>query len=304
MKNKILIVTSSYDRTCDYIINRYRNINFFRLNTDYFSTYKVSYDLSGFKITNSLGEEISTTSCKSIYYRKPASENLTGIIDSKYHTFSLKESHSLIDGIVESFSGPCLSKPSIMRRADNKILQIKIAQQVGFLIPKLTITNNKSEINKLEKNNTIVKPISIGSILNNNKKEYVQTNKYNPNINDDGLKYSPAYFQEYIKKDYEVRATFISKQDFTVKIISKNQVDWRKINNELKYELINIPKDIHKKCLAFMSQNSIYFGCFDFIVSDGDWYFLEMNANGQWAWLEFEVGCDISKAIVEYLNHD
>lgn len=304
MKNKILIITSSYDHTCDYIINRYSSINFFRLNTDYFSTYKVSFDLSGFKIENNLGEEINSANCKSIYYRKPASENLMNIIDSKYHAFSLKESLSLIDGIVESFSGRSLSKPSIMRRADNKILQVHIAQQTGFIIPELSITNNKLEVDKLGGDKTIVKPISVGYVSYDDKKEYVQTNEYNPNVNNDGLKYSPTYFQKYIKKDYEVRATFVLNQAFTVKIISKDEIDWRRKNNTLEYKLIDIPNDIYEKCLIFMSKNNINFGCFDFIVSDGEWYFLEMNANGQWAWLEFEVGCNISSAIVGYLNHD
>jgi len=44
------------------------------------------------------------------------------------------------------------------------------------------------------------------------------------------------------------------------------------------------------------------FGCFDFIVNNDEWYFLEMNSNGQWAWLEFETGSPISQEIVEYLN--
>ena len=44
------------------------------------------------------------------------------------------------------------------------------------------------------------------------------------------------------------------------------------------------------------------FGCFDFIIKDDLWFFLEMNANGQWAWLEFETGLNISGAIIDFLT--
>ncbi len=46
----------------------------------------------------------------------------------------------------------------------------------------------------------------------------------------------------------------------------------------------------------------IDFGCFDFIVFDNEWLFLEMNANGQWVWLEHKTGLNISKEIMRYLN--
>lgn len=304
MKNRILIITSSFDRTCDYIMARYKDIAFFRLNTDNFSNYRISYDLSGFRIKDSSGDEVNSANCKSIYYRKPASEDLTGVIDAQYQAFSHKESHSLIEGFVESFSGRCLSKPSVMRRADNKILQAYLAQRVGFIIPDLVITNDNLAISALEEHKTIVKPLSIGSVSYDNKKEYVQTNEYNLNINNDSLKYSPAYFQKYISKDYEVRATFVCEQVFSVKIESDNKIDWRKKNNNVNYEIFELPEEVYNKCLKFMAENNINFGCFDFIINQGTWYFLEMNANGQWAWLEFETGMIISKAIVDYLNDE
>ncbi|WP_226859539.1 hypothetical protein [Enterobacter cloacae complex sp. P14RS] len=51
-----------------------------------------------------------------------------------------------------------------------------------------------------------------------------------------------------------------------------------------------------------MKKLDLKFGCFDFIVSGGEWYYLEVNANGQWVWLEIELGLDISKKIMDYLQ--
>jgi len=35
---------------------------------------------------------------------------------------------------------------------------------------------------------------------------------------------------------------------------------------------------------------------------NGNYYFLECNPNGQWLWIEEDIGLPISKAIADYLN--
>lgn len=298
---KILVITSSYDKTCDYIISKYKDVVFFRLNVDFFSQYLISFSKKGFEI-NCGDDSITELCCLSIYYRKPSAENLNGIIDSKYHTFVQKESHSLIEGIVESFQGVCLTKPSIMRPVGNKIFQARLASRVCFEIPDYLITNSESHLNEYQSIEAIVKPLSVGVLQNQKTKEFVQTNIVDTSIDLDGLKYSPAYFQHYQQKDFEVRATFIGKTAYVVKIESQNKVDWRKTGNQVIYSVCDMPADIYEKCILFMALSNMQFGCFDFIVYNNIWYFLEMNVNGQWAWLEFETGLNISGSIVRYLR--
>lgn len=87
-----------------------------------------------------------------------------------------------------------------------------------------------------------------------------------------------------------------------MKIISTNKIDWRKNNNKIQYELIDIPDEIKSRCSNLMNKLNIDFGCFDFIVAQDKWYFLEVNANGQWVWLEIELELDISSQILRYLQ--
>lgn len=266
-----------------------------------FSTYKISISSEGFSISNQY-REVSNNSCKSIYFRKPVQEDLTGVYEQKYHQFSHRESYALVEGLAEFFPGKCLSRPSVMRRSGNKVFQALIASEVGFKIPTLSITNDIESVEKIRKNISIVKPLSIGAITDKNHKEYVQTNLYDEKVDLSLLKYTPAYFQKYIDKDYEVRITFVCKKSFSVRIDSEDSVDWRKLGNNIKYSICEIPEHIYSNCLSFLERTKMEFGCFDFIILKGEWYFLEMNANGQWAWLEFETGLPISKEIVGYLN--
>lgn len=301
MKDIVLVITSSHDRTCDYLISLYKEVNIFRFNFDRFSTYKISISSDGFEISNQF-RTVNSDNCKSIYFRKPTHEDLTEVYEEKYHQFSYRESYSLIEGLAEVFSGKCLSRPSSMRKSGNKVFQALLANEVGFNIPKLSITNHTDSVRNICSQQLIVKPLSIGSIVDKSYKEYVQTNLFDEKRDLSFLKYTPAYFQHYIKKDYEIRVTFVGKKAFSVKIDSKDAVDWRKPGNKVKYSTFEIPENIYMNCIEFLQKTDMAFGCFDFIVSEDEWYFLEMNSNGQWAWLEFETGLPISKEIIGYLN--
>lgn len=284
-KNMILMITSTYDLTCDYLIKKYIHSEFYRLNLDKFSSYQIQIDNNGFTIENIFGK-ITTKTCKAIYFRKPILEKLDGIFEDCYHNFSHKETYSLIEGLAESFEGICLSRPSVMRRANNKILQLFLAKKIGFITPKSNICNSITAWHKT-RNTIIIKPLASGIIEHSQHKEFIQTNIYDKNIDNKLLKHTPSYFQEYVEKSYEVRATFTGTKAFSVKIISENKIDWRKNNNKLTYEEHTLPSEIYEKCIQFMKELQINFGCFDFIIKDDVYYFLEMNANGQWAWLEF-----------------
>ncbi|WP_415860732.1 MvdC/MvdD family ATP grasp protein [Vibrio metschnikovii] len=302
MQNKkILIVTSSYDKTCSYLIKKFSQLTFFRLDLDRFSDYHITFSANGFKIKDS-NHYIDSGSCASIYFRKPSMEKLDGVFESHYHSYIHKETYVFVEGIVESFSGTVLTKPSVMRRANNKVLQASLAAQTGFHLPDFAITNDVSLLKHFSDCTGIIKPVAIGEITSRSSKEFVQTNLIDPAFETNNFEFSPVYLQNFIEKDFEVRVTVVDGQFFPVKIRSENNIDWRKPHNKVSYEACSIPSTIRSNCLTFMKLCNMKFGCFDFIVKGDVWYFLEMNANGQWAWLEFETGLNISGAIVGYLT--
>lgn len=301
MPSKILIISSSFDLTSDYIINKYTESQFFRLNVDKFSDYKflINEDKIRIKTDN---WDIILTEIDAIYYRKPSLPDLNNVFEKEYHSFAHKEIFALIEGIVESYSGKCLSKPSLLRVANNKIVQCSMAKRIGFKTPKSRITNSPKWAQENTATENIVKPISIGTINKSNSQLVVQTNIVDNKIPMEALSYCPSYFQEFIRKDYDLRITIVGEKIFPVKIISTDQVDWRSKNNSVKYEKALVPNDIILKCKQMLSDFNLSFGCFDFVVKDEEYLFLEINANGQWAWIENELNIEISEAIMEELT--
>lgn len=302
MKN-ILIITSSFDFTVDYLINKFNNkANFYRFNTDFFGEYSI--DISSNKGWSILSKvwTIREEDIFSIYYRKPTLPKLEKI-DFKYHSLMYKDMISTIDGILEVFNGRCLTKPSILRKSENKIFQLRIAEELNFNIPKSLITNSDNLARRFcEDDIKIVKPLSMGRLEYQNKIGIIQTNIVDKNIPIEGLGYSAAYFQDYVNKDYEVRATIINKKSHAVRIDSEDKVDWRKSDSKNKYSKIALPSDIEIKCLKMLDKLDLKFGAFDFIVKDGKFIFLEVNPNGQWYWLEEELHLSISNDIFDFLS--
>lgn len=299
---KILIITSSIDYTVDYIIRQYGSkYEFYRLNVDMFNKYviNVSYE-DGFYIKNNQWD-IREDEIDAIYYRKPMLPDLS-VYDSKYHNMISRDIITLINGIVDAFDGVVLSRPSLLKKSENKVFQIRIANKVGFKFPKTSIGTSNNDINNIIDIESIIKPLTTGKIIDGDKCEIIQTCKIDEYINDD-IALTPLYVQKYIEKKYEVRVTIVDAEVFAVKIMAFNDVDWRIDQSNNKYELIDIPKEIKEKCLKMMDIMNLKFGAFDFIVDRNENYiFLEVNPNGQWLWLEKLLCLEISNKIINYLS--
>ena len=98
------------------------------------------------------------------------------------------------------------------------------------------------------------------------------------------------FIQKTIKAQFDVTVAYIYGRIFSYKL-SRDKftgLDWRKNPFELgdQWEPHNLsPQDI-QSVHQLMHQLGWPFGRLDFLLSDGLLYFLEVNPNGQWAWLD------------------
>lgn len=246
--------------------------------------------------------EIRKSNVHSIYYRKPRLPKLDEF-EPDYRGMIYRDVISLINGIVDDFEGKVLTKPCILRKTENKIFQLLYAQKNGLIIPDSFIGNSNAKVKSFVDKKAIIKPITTGKLILENRTELYHTN-YLKNINDD-ISLTPIYLQEYKEKKYEVRLTCVNEIFWAVRIDAEDKLDWRKNYNGLQYSLIECPENIRNVCLKMLKDFQLDFGAFDFIVDEDEkWVFLEVNPNGQWQWLEQELKIPISKQIVDFLIAD
>lgn len=303
MKN-ILLITNSRDITADYIVKKYgKEINIFRLNVDLFSDYKIIIKSNPFSYSIQSPYGIITEhDINSILFRKPEL-NLTG---NGTKDLAYRSIYRTIYGITELFEGPCLTKPSILSIAENKIVQLKIANDIGLKIPASIISNDRNAVNSFVENKQSVFKFLCNSRYQKGISKYsLGTNIIKENEMFEGLDEIPVYFQEYQSKNFEIRANIIGKEVISVKILSQQfdstKTDWRNDIPSLNYELIELPDTIISKLIRMMKILNIDFGIFDLIYYNNEYCFLEVNPNGQWLWLETKFNLGISQNIINYL---
>jgi glutathione synthase/RimK-type ligase-like ATP-grasp enzyme len=205
---------------------------------------------------------------------------------------------------------------NVVRVANCKLLQLKIAMEVGFNIPNSLFSNDparvKEFISKNRENKVIYKTLSpaMWSAKNELRITYTDEITVDRLPSDIMVQCSPGIYQEKINKKFELRVTCFGESIIAVKIESqkhpRGMMDWRYIpSNQLGIERYILPADIEKKCKQFMKKLGLVMGCFDFIVTpDNEYYFLEVNEQGQFLWIE-EINHDIKMldAFSEFLIH-
>jgi hypothetical protein len=318
----ILILTNSKDGEHTSVVEtklRKRGESVFRLNVDDMVKGLVSIILRcddsgwGFVISNS-NEKIVSSDIKSVWYRRPNFFDFS-ISDSIQREYAEGELRIFLEGLWLGLSEIFwLNSPWKLESARKKVYQLQVAKELGFAIPRTIITNSPKEVEIfLEKcgGNIVFKAI-YGEFLRYNGKQFnIPTTKVTTQhiAKMDLVKSLPSQFQELIDKDYEWRVTIVGDQVFPIKINSQEHketmIDWRHPDFIMKlcHQISELPKNLTDKCLSMMKILGLSYGAFDFIVDkQGKAYFLEVNSNPQWYWLEHLTGVLISDAIADILT--
>jgi glutathione synthase/RimK-type ligase-like ATP-grasp enzyme len=179
-----------------------------------------------------------------------------------------------------------------------KLLQLKVARNCGLNVPETLISNEPQDIKRFISDNgvgnTVFKPLFpvIWISKEDTRLTYTKEIRLDMLPSDKYLQTTAGIFQQKISKAYELRVNIFGNTCVTAKLASQEHPegkdDWRKIpNQELSAEEYQLPGHILARCKLFMRKMGLAMGCFDFIVTpEGDYYFLEVNEQGQFLWIE------------------
>ena len=78
-------------------------------------------------------------------------------------------------------------------------------------------------------------------------------------------------------------------------------VDWRTDYDNLRYELIEPPEEVAAGVRGLMNDMDLVYAALDFVIGPDGWTFLELNAGGQYGWLEDTTGAPITAQLADLL---
>lgn len=312
---KVLLFTNKEDVTTDFIVRelKRKEIDFYRFNTEELSkSVKVdlNFEKEEYLLIDKLDNKIyNILDFTDIYYRRPElplydDEGLT----EGEKSFLQVELYYTLEGVYRLLSGKhWFNNVFAIRNAENKIYQLLLAKEVGLTIPSTLISNHYDSVEQfLEKGNHIIKPVHNARIKDEKHPQIVYTSEIKQAIKKSEAEFNVNYLQKKIEKRCDVRATFVEEMCFAVTIDSQKmeetRVDWRKGEHILQHTPIELPREIRLKCIQLMKRLDLHYGAIDFVLDkQGNFIFLEINPNGQWAWIEHLTGLPISKEIVKCL---
>jgi hypothetical protein len=311
----VLIVTASYDIGAEYVIKalRQRGTLVFRLNTDQFpSQVKASFEPPEDLRLSAGDETLLGTSVKSVWYRRHVSPELPAKVKTGVRDFCERESRAFLDGVLAALPVErWMSLPQAIARAERKPYQLAMAARLGFRIPDTVITNDQSAVFDIAKRHQLVaKAVSSGYIASPRGNRAIFTSALQSGDLEDlsGLALAPVTFQTLVDKVSDIRVTVVADEVFAAEILSQeresSRIDWRATDDpNLPHRKHELPPEVASLCREVVKRLGLVFGAIDLALkSDGTYIFFEINPNGEWLWLEDQLGFPISDRIAQWLD--
>jgi glutathione synthase/RimK-type ligase-like ATP-grasp enzyme len=254
---------------------------------------------------------------KSVWYRRPyvpERDDLNVLGSHKDYAYTAVRKHMLdLYGMFQDAFW--LSDYCTILKAEMKPRQLELAARIGFRTPKtLSTSHSKAASDFLKRTgDSVAKSMATTLPIVNAKVQYFYTTMIpsGKQVDLGGLHLGPAIFQEAIDVDRGLRVTVVGHKVFAAAVRDKNHydypdiTDWRRAytSGELHFEAFELPKDLEAKCVELTKALNLQFGAIDLLLDKkGRFWFLEINPNGQWAFVEDDTGQPIGKAVAELLE--
>ena len=281
----LLLLTNSLDGSSDIIslLCRERSLPLFRLNVDLFSEYNLSWTPEGFWISDPTGRRLESSAVTACYVRKPTFPTDEVLNNEK----SWVEGQVLY--VVRELVNWCkrrsllrLVEPGAERRL-GKLSQMELARKY-FAVPDWTVGWNVEFANQQPRR--MVKALEARLIQG----EFLFARSVEPKKL---AKNYPWFVQDIAPGEVDATVVHLDGKSFAFRLVKKrdgSHEDWRVLihTDACVWESCQLPSSIERSIHAFMKEAQLHFGRLDFVVDKEQWFFLEVNPNGQYGWLDDE----------------
>lgn len=325
LEPKVLLISNKEDLSLDYVVAELakHSHSFFRLNSEDLLAYSSSFflDQKLFILRNEAVEIRLGQNLRSVIYRRPGQPYTAG--NQQQDSLAIQKYvcdqwSVFITGLRSLSQVVWINSPEADSFCENKIVQLSVAQDLGFELPKTLISTDQISIQNffLEQDSECVAKALSSPLLELEDGDYfVFSNiiKSLDSISNNEFNSAPTIFQERVKNKIDVRVTVCGNQIFAVEILRKSLLDvpfdWRTCEEELSFIEIILPEELQQKCFQLVRHFGLVFGALDFVRSGDKFVFLEINPAGEWGWLQRKAGLNIAEAVVAsavkaFVNHE
>lgn len=260
--------------------------------------------------------ELDLDEVSAVWHRRlPIGARIPREMEPALHQASVDESREALLGLLAALPAFQLDPWWVLRRAGHKQLQLSLARDLGFEVPRTLVSNDPHAVRAFAAScggDIIAKPVR-GFVIREEGQEEgeaVFTSRVRPEDLEDleSLRYCPMIFQERLPKALELRVTLIGDRVYVASVDSQSlehaRDDWRRGAYEFMdiWQPYELPPEVRGRLLTLMDRLGLNYGAVDIIVTpDGRYVFLEINPSGEFAWLTLQPGFPLSQALADLL---
>lgn len=296
----ILIITNASDVTADFVAQRLRKSEYIRLDSDSLPKSVRIASTPERTIVSALRRTLCPETISGVWYRRPDAIEFSGGTDAAERRHAASEFTAALEGTLALIPPDrWINHPSRNVDAGHKLEQLHRAHRLGFRLPKTLISQDPSAVRAFWKEcrgAVIIKPLSSGYIerTGNAPDTLIYTNalRVADLARNMEIRRCPSLLQEKVKKQSDIRVNVVDDTLEAAELRADDagtpRLDIRRNNmTDVTYRPIELPRRLVGKILRLVRSYGLRFAALDFLRhSDGDFVFLELNPNGQWAWLD------------------
>jgi glutathione synthase/RimK-type ligase-like ATP-grasp enzyme len=309
-KVEFILLSDSYDFTTDYIAIELekRGKNYLRIDRDLLSSDDFFWDFNNKRIKIRKGGKlfnVQTDQINGVYYRAPTYLRET-FSRSNTPEKQLQKSQwmALFRNLMCIEDAVWINNPTSTFHAENKLIQLKIADQIDFDLPETFILNSASELPINDE--YIIKSLDTAIFSFGDQEGFVYTNKTSySELSVSNLSHAPVVIQKDLSPKIDLRVTVVGQDLYAVKILKGDDGvdgDWRKLKDDVSFVPVRLPVDVKEKCIKLVRSLNLLYGAIDLVLYKKKYYFIEVNPTGEWAWLVDSANQHIYKSICNYLE--
>ncbi|WP_405360682.1 ATP-grasp ribosomal peptide maturase [Kitasatospora sp. NBC_00085] len=309
----VLVMTNSRDVTADVVLRvlAERGVPVVRLDpgADLHAGASLTamYGMGGQRGSlRTRSRELDLTRVRSVWVRRASPYGGPAQLEEQDRRFAAAQALWGAGGILASLPGAhYVNHPWANRGAEYKPAQLAVARRHGFPVPDTLITNELSAAQEFvagQAGGVVYKPLWNTAYEVDGLPRQVWVREVRGNELTAGVEVCPHLFQAKVDKAFDVRVTAVGDRLFAIRIDSPD-LDWRHRQGLMECAPVVVPGEVSRAVAGYLGELRLVYGAFDFAVTGaGEWYFLECNPNGQWAWQLPETTDAIAQAIADQLQ--
>jgi hypothetical protein len=258
------------------------------IETDRLADRPLRWDTAQFEdaVVPALGGPVRAGELQVVWWRRVNRPQLPGErLDAVAHDVVNGSWQAALLGVLRTaFHGAWVSLPSETTAAGNKLLQLRVARDVGLSVPETLVTTDPECLRAFVaglRGEVVVKPLK-DTLLGQ-----LATLEVTPEMvaHEPSVKMAPAIWQRKIGGRRHLRVCVFGSQVIAA-LLTSDLLDWRQDRN-LRAAPFRLDDDVCQRLRNMLDRLGLRMGVFDFKIDDRErlWW-LELNPQGQFLFLE------------------